>query len=209
MRSDILARLKLPPRRFRRLVIAGLLLPTWWFSWGVRTEGCSSDRPVALLAPVRSTPFADPELWWLVPAALLFLALPFLVERVERPGLRALVNVFGALLGAFVSVTLLFIAAFAQTLFGRLLSLSAAGVVGIACSLGLTLEALSWVATDIATAWRARRGGERTSGVQPVAGADGELAADEPSRDEPPSGELVVDEQGGEPAGGGALKDEG
>lgn len=194
MRSQLLSRLKVPPRRFRRLVIVGLLLPTWFFSWGVRTEGCSSDRPVPLLPPMRTSSFADPQMAWVIALALLFVALPFVVERVQNPRWRALLNVGGALLGGWLVVLLAFIAAFAQALFGRIVSLSAAGVVGLLCLAGLALEALSWVGMDIAAAWRARRG--RTSGVHPVG-------------EQPSSARELVGEEGVQPGDGGALEDEG
>lgn len=90
------------------------------------------------------------------------------MERVASRGWRALLNLAGVLAGLFSLVTLLFAALFAQAMFGRVLSLSVAGNLGLVLSLALLVEALSWPVTDVRDALRARHGEERTSGVQPV-----------------------------------------
>ena len=151
---------------------------------------------------------------WVIPLVVLFLALPFIVERVQSPRWRALLNVGGALLGGWIVVLLAFIAAFAQALFGRILSLSAAGVMGLLCLAGLTVESLSWVGTDIATAWRGRRGGTR--GLQPVSAepvspesVSPESVSEEPAPEEHASASELVGEEGVQPGAGGAVEDEG
>lgn len=195
MSQDLLARLKLPPRRFRRLVLFALLLPTLWFSWGVRTQGCNVDTPVALLPPVRTAAFADAQLIWVPLLALVWLVAPIGIERVTSHGKRALLNVASALVACLLATFALF-AVFAATLFGRLLSVSVAGVLGMTGLGVLVIEAWSWVVTDVMAAWRRRK----HSGEQ------------QPSAEGPPSEVVVADgvpgEERGLPSDGDAVEDE-
>ena len=109
MRQDLLARLKLPPRRFRRLVLFAMLVPTIGFSWGVRTQGCNVDTPVALLPPIRTLSFADADMAWLLALALVWLVAPIGIERVASVGKRALLNLASALVGGFLAFVAPFI----------------------------------------------------------------------------------------------------
>lgn len=195
MSQDLLARLKLPPRRFRRLVLFALLIPTFWFSWGVRTQGCNVDTPVALLPPVRTAVFADAQMAWVPLLALVWLVAPFGIERVAGHGKRALLNVVSALVACLLALFTLF-AVFAATLFGRLLSVSIAGALGMTCIGGLVLEAWSWVVTDVVAAWRRRKA---SAGGQPSApGAASEVVV----------ADGVPGEEGGLPGDRDAVEDE-
>ena len=121
MRQDLLARLKFPPRQFRRLILFALLMPTFWFSWGVRTQGCHSDSPVALLPPVRTASFADASMIGVAVLAVVWLLSPIGIVRVAGHGKRAFLNLLGALTACLLGLFALF-AVFAETLFGKLLA---------------------------------------------------------------------------------------
>jgi len=190
MSQDLLARLKLPPRRFRRLVLFAMLMPTMGFSWGVRTQGCGVDTPVTLLPPVRTAAFADAGLLWVPVVALVWLLAPIGIERVVSHGRRALLNLASAVTACFLALFALF-AVFAETLFGKLLAVSVAGTIGITGLGALVIEAWSWVVTDI-VAWRRRRASAKGQPSEVVVadgvpGEEGRLPAD---------GDAVEDEAG-------------
>lgn len=196
MRQDLLARLKLPPRQFRRLMIFALWLPTLWFSWGVRTQGCNVDTPVSLQPPMRTAAFANAQLAWVLVLAVVWLLAPIGIVRIAGHGRRALLNVVSALVACLLAMFALF-AVFAETLFGRLLAVSIAGGLGMTCLGVLVLEAWSWVVTDAVAAWRRRKPpAEAPSEEAPsseVVVADG-VAGEE--RDLPADGDAAVDEAG-------------
>ena len=195
MRQDLLARLKFPPRQFRRLILFALLMPTFWFSWGVRTQGCHSDSPVALLPPVRTASFADASMIGVAVLAVVWLLSPIGIVRVAGHGKRAFLNLLGALTACLLGLFALF-AVFAETLFGKLLAMSLAGALGMTCLGVLVLEAWSWVVTDIVGALRRRRAPPST-----------------PAAEEGPPSEVVVadgvaGEERGLPSSGDPIEDE-
>jgi hypothetical protein len=196
MRQDLLARLKLPPRRFRRLVLFAMLVPTIWFSWGVRTQGCNVDTPVALLPPIRTLSFADADMAWLLALALVWLVAPIGIERVASVGKRALLNLASALVGGFLAFVALFAAVFTETIFGRLLAVSIAGGIGMTCIGALVVEAWSWVVTDVVAALRRRKAS--VEGQPSAPGAASEVVV----------ADGVAGEEGGLPGDRDAVEDE-
>ncbi|MBK6579604.1 MAG: hypothetical protein IPG17_26150 [Sandaracinaceae bacterium] len=196
MRQDLLARLKLPPRRFRRLVLFAMLVPTIGFSWGVRTQGCNVDTPVALLPPIRTLSFADADMAWLLALALVWLVAPIGIERVASVGKRALLNLASALVGGFLAFVALFAAIFTETIFGRLLAVSIAGGIGMTCIGALVVEAWSWVVTDVVAALRRRRAS--VEGRPSAPGAASEVVV----------ADRVAGEEGGLPGDRDAVEDE-
>jgi hypothetical protein len=196
MRQDLLARLKLPPRRFRRLVLFAMLVPTIGFSWGVRTQGCNVDTPVALLPPIRTLSFADADMAWLLALALVWLVAPIGIERVASVGKRALLNLASALVGGFLAFVALFAAIFTETIFGRLLAVSIAGGIGMTCIGALVVEAWSWVVTDVVAALRRRRAS--VEGQPSAPGAASEVVV----------ADGVAGEEGGLPGDRDAVEDE-
>jgi hypothetical protein len=111
-------------------------------------------------------------MWSIVPITLLWVALPFLAGRVRSTLAQVCLSLVGAVLGLLLTLLMLATAVFTETLFGRLLSLSIAGVFGFTFTGLLALESLSWVVTDAVGAWRRR--GQSTLEAGVVAEEEGE-----------------------------------